>query len=109
MPLPDAEGFQSKILHRGCYIGTQNQAYVLLREDHSFEVHATGVFFYSRWYTGYWHRQADTIVLNYDQKEPHRLLTNKVVIQNNYLKPVIALKDTSGYKLPMFYLGYCKD
>lgn len=43
----DSENLESKVLIRACYEGTQNQAYILFREDKTFELNWTGVFGYN--------------------------------------------------------------
>ncbi|MGF7040073.1 hypothetical protein [Mucilaginibacter lappiensis] len=107
LPIPDTEQFESKVLIRGCYEGTQNQSYILYRQDHSFEIHSTGVFFYSKWYTGRWEKTGDTIVMAYN-KDKNPKLGTKVVLQDGYFKPVENLSDTNKQQLSMYYIGYCK-
>ncbi|MES2274511.1 MAG: hypothetical protein V4592_00695 [Bacteroidota bacterium] len=92
---------------RGCYEGTQNQAYILFRQDHSFELNWTGVFFYDKWYTGHWKKNKDTIILQYNN-DTVKALGNKLIISNGYFTPVGKHADTVNYPIPMFYLGYCK-
>lgn len=86
IPLPTPEQLESKIVLRGCYEGTQNQSYVLFKQDHSFEVHATGVFFYTEWFTGSWKGNKDTILLTYDHNKSNSMLGNKVLIDGGYFK-----------------------
>ena len=108
IPLPTPEQLESKVVLRGCYEGTQNQAYVLFKQDHSFEVHATGVFFYTEWFTGSWKGNKDTISLTYDDNKLNSMLGNKVLIDGGYFKPVSGSVDTGKHHIPMFYMGYCK-
>ena len=103
----DLEKLESKVVLRGCYEGTQNQAYILFRQNNTFELNWTGVFFYDEWFTGRWRKNGDTIVLQYNNKMVKQL-GDKVIIQNGYFKPVGKYVDTIKYHNPMFYLGYCK-
>jgi len=103
----DFEKLQSKVVLRGCYEGTQNQAYILFREDHTFELNWTGVFFYDEWFTGKWNKKGDTIIMKYDNKIVHQF-GNQVIIRNGYFKPVSNLSDTVKFPGAMFYVGYCK-
>ena len=48
----DSEKLGSKVLLRACFEGTQNQAYILFRENQTFEINWTGVFFSNTWYYG---------------------------------------------------------
>lgn len=81
---------ESKVVMRACYEGTQNQAYILFRNDKTFEVNWTGAFFYDEWFTGHWERKGDTISLKYNNK-PVEKLGNAVVIKKQ-------LSCTYGYK-----------
>jgi hypothetical protein len=103
----DLEKLKSKVVLRGCYEGTQNQAYILFRENHTFELNWTGVFFYDEWFTGKWNKKGDTIIMKYDNKIVSQL-GDKVIIRNGYFKPVGNLSDTVKLPRPMFYVGYCK-
>lgn len=104
----DLEKLESKVVLRGCYEGTQNQAYILFRQDNTFELNWTGVFFYDEWFTGHWKRNGDTILLHYNNDKMVKQLGNKVVIQNGYFKPVGNSVDSTKYRYTMFYVGYCK-
>jgi hypothetical protein len=103
----DFEKIRSNVVLRGCYEGTQNQAYILFREDHTFELNWTGVFFYDEWFTGKWNKKGDTIIMKYDNKIVPQL-GDKVIIRNGYFRPVGNLSDTVKFPIPMFYVGYCK-
>ncbi len=103
----DLGRYESKVVLRGCYEGTQNQAYVLFRENNTFELNWTGVFFYSKWYTGTWKRNGDIIYLNYNNNKMVESFGKKVAIVNGYFKPQPAPVD-SIMQTPIFYVGYCK-
>jgi hypothetical protein len=99
---------ESKVIMRGCYAGTQNQAFLLFRQDSTFELNWTGVFFYNKWYTGRWKKNRDTIIMQYD-KDTVKALGDKIVIRNGYFKPVGKHADTINFHTPMFYVGNCKN
>ncbi|MBF4518643.1 hypothetical protein IRZ71_19995 [Flavobacterium sp. ANB] len=64
----DSENLESKVELRACYEGTQNQAYILFREDKTFELNWTGVFGYNEWWTGKWQKKGNLLLLKYDDK-----------------------------------------
>ncbi|NHA06198.1 hypothetical protein G7092_20485 [Mucilaginibacter sp. HC2] len=103
----DLKKLESRIVLRGCYEGTQNQAYIVFREDHTFELNWTGVFFYDKWYTGRWNKKNDTIDMKYDGEIVPQL-GDKVIINQGFFKPVGKQADTVRYPRPMFYVGFCK-
>ena len=103
----DSENLESEVLLRACYEGTQNHAYIKLRQDKSFELNWTGVFGYDEWFIGSYTRKGDTFYLRYKTKKPYRfgdtILNNgESLISMNRLK-----RDSTQYFVP-FYLGYCK-
>lgn len=103
----DSEILESKVMLRACYEGTQNQAYIKLRQDKSFELNWTGVFGYDEWFVGTYTQKGDTFYLHYKTEKPYRfgdtILNNgESLITMNKFK-----KDSSQYFVP-FYLGYCK-
>jgi hypothetical protein len=100
-----SERLESGVVLRGCYEGTQNQAYVLFRQDSTFELHATGVFFSDDWYLGTWSRRGDTMLLDYDGASSS--LGNAIVIDGGYFRMVDKQAGSSDQR-PQFYLGYCK-
>lgn len=103
----DSESLESKVEMRACYEGTQNQAYILFRQDKTFELNWTGVFGYDEWWTGQWNRKGDTLILKCD-KGKVKQLGDTILIANGYLNPIRHSVDTTKYYRPMFYLGYCK-
>jgi hypothetical protein len=106
-PIGAWEDYQSAIKFRACYEGTQNQAYILFREDNSFELNWTGAFFANEWYMGTWQRKNDILILRY-QTKPAKALGSKLFIKNNYLIPLDKLIEPRFKQHPMFYLGYCR-
>jgi hypothetical protein len=103
----DSEKLESSVVIRACYEGTQNQAYIKMRKDKSFEINWTGVFFYDEWHFGTYSQKGDTIFLKYKTDKPYgfgdTILNNgSSLITINKFK-----KDSSQFFLP-FYLGYCK-
>lgn len=103
----DSEMLESEVDIRACYEGTQNQAYIKFRRDKTFELNWTGAFGYNEWWTGYWNKIGDILVLKYDG-EMIKQLGDTVLIDNGYLKPIGNSVDTIKFKRPMFYLGYCR-
>ncbi len=104
----DSENLESEVEFRACYEGTQSQSYIKFREDKTFELNATGVFFSDDWCLGHWLKNGDTIFFKFDKKKP-RILSDTVIISKEYLVPIAHFKKDSlinynGY----FYLGYCK-
>jgi hypothetical protein len=105
----DSEDLESKIEFRACYEGTQNQSYIKFREDKSFEIHSTGVFFANSWYTGHWNKSGDTLFMEFDEKNPG-FIGDTLVIRNEYLielKKLTLTDSTKDYR-KNYYLGYCK-
>lgn len=105
----DSENLESKVEIRACYEGTQNQSYIKFREDKTFEINSTGVFFANFWYTGQWTKSGDTLYMSFDNEKP-RLLSDTLIIHNDYLIPIdkVALADSSKDYRRHYYLGYCK-
>lgn len=103
----DSEKLESKVLLRACFEGTQNQAYIKLRKDKSFELNWTGVFGYSEWFIGTYTQKADTFYLHYETEKPFRF-GDTVLNNGESLMTINKLKkDSTQYFVP-FYLGYCK-
>lgn len=98
---------KGKIVIRACYEGTQNQSTLVFRDDKTFELHSTGVFFSNSWFTGIYEQNKDTLFLNYLTEKPERL-GDTLLIKDDYLYTIHNNQvDTARYFLP-FYLGYCK-
>ena len=103
----NSEGFESKIIFRACFEGTQNQATLKFREDKTFEINWTGVFFYDSWYTGTYKQNADTFYLQYSSEKPYRF-GDSILNNGQSLITLNKIKiDSSQYFVP-FYLGDCK-
>lgn len=103
----DSDSLESKVLLRACFEGTQNQAYIKLRQDKSFELNWTGVFGYDEWFIGTYTQKADTFYLNYETKKPYRF-GDTIVNDGESLITINKFKvDSNQYFVP-FYLGYCK-
>jgi len=103
----DSEKLGSKVLLNACFEGTQNQAYIKLREDKSFELNWTGVFLYNEWFTGTYIQKTDTFYLHYETEKPFRF--GDTIVNNG--ESLITInkfrKDSMQYFVP-FYLGDCK-
>ena len=104
-----SETLESNVEFRACYEGTQNQSYIKFRADKSFEINSTGVFFADFWYLGHWTKAGDTIFMKFDKDKP-RLLSDTIIIHNEYLIPVaeVHLADSLKQYTRYYYLGYCK-
>ena len=100
-----SESFESKVVIRACYEGTQNQATLKFRSDKSFELHWTGVFFSNMWYLGTWKQHGNILYLKYDTEKSQRL-GDTLMIKDGYLHKIDRLSDENN--IPMFYLGYCR-
>lgn len=103
----DSEKLESNVVLRACFEGTQNQAYIKLRQDKSFEINWTGVFFYDEWFLGTYSQNADTIYLNYETARPFRF-GDTIVNNGNSLITINKFKKDSSQYFVSFYLGYCK-
>jgi hypothetical protein len=105
----NSENLESKVEIRACYEGTQNQSYIKFREDKTFEINSTGVFFANDWYTGQWTKSSDTIFMTFDNGNPG-FISDTLVIHNDYLIPTdkIELVDSIKDYRRFYYLGYCK-
>lgn len=105
----DSENLESKVVFRACYEGTQNQATLKFREDKTFELHSTGVFFSNNWFYGTYEQKSDSIFLHYSTEKPKRF-GDSIVIKNDLLITINQQKpDTSQYfSFLTFYLGYCR-
>lgn len=103
----DSESWESDVEFRACYEGTQNQATIKFRKDKSFELHSTGVFFASTWYTGQWNKNGDIVYLKYDNEKPKRL-GDVLLIKNGYLHNIGKSTKVLKGNMPLFYIGYCR-
>jgi len=102
-----SEKLESKVIIRACFEGTQNQATLKFREDQTFELHWTGVFFYSEWFYGTYKQRTDSLFLHYSTAKP-RCFGDSIIIKDDLLITINQYKlDSSQYFAP-FYLGYCK-
>jgi hypothetical protein len=103
----DSDKLESPVVIRACFEGTQNQAYIKMRKDKSFEINWTGVFFYDEWFFGTYSQKSDTIFLKYKTDKPYRF-GDTILNNGSSLIPLNKFKkDSSQYFVP-FYLGYCK-
>jgi len=100
----DSENLESKVLLRACFEGTQNQAYIKLRQDKSFELNWTGVFGYDEWFFGAYTQKADTFYLHYETKKPFRF--GDTIVNNG--ESLITInkfrKDSTQYFVPFLPL-----
>jgi hypothetical protein len=103
----NSEIFEGKVVLRGCFEGTQNQAVIRFRDDKTFDINWTGVFFYDEWFTGSYTQKSDTFYLKYNTAEPVRF-GDTIVNTGEEIKSINKmLKKGSPYYVP-FYIGYCK-
>lgn len=107
LPFGSSERLESDVKFRACYEGTQNQAYIKLRNDKTFELHWTGVFFYNDWTTGKWEREGNKLTLNYDGKVT-AVLGRNLLIDSGYLVPQDKEVIAKEKGIKRFYIGYCK-
>jgi hypothetical protein len=103
----DSDKLESPVLIRACFEGTQNQAYIKMRKDKSFEINWTGVFFYDEWFLGTYSQKGDTIFLNYKTDRPYRF-GDTILNNGSSLIPLNKFKKDSSQYFVAFYLGYCK-
>jgi hypothetical protein len=103
----DSENFENKVILRGCYDGTQCRSTIKFRDDHTFEIHSTGIFFSSFWYLGKWKKIDDTFFLNFTTKRM-KLLSDTLIIRNDSLVNISNYYDTPSRHFSGFCLGYCQ-
>ena len=101
-----SEQLESPVVMRACFEGTQNQATLKFRENRTFELHWTGIFFANTWYSGNYIQKGDTLVLNYGNEKPIRF-GHLIIIKDGELQTVKTATD-SLQNVVHFYLGYCK-
>jgi len=99
---------KSEVVLRACYEGTQNQATLKFRENQTFELHWTGVFFSSNWHYGTYKQNADTIFLYYSTRKPSGGIGDTIIIKDDLLVTINKHKVDSSRNFVPFYLGYCK-
>jgi hypothetical protein len=104
----DSENLESPVAFQACYEGTQNQAYILFRQDKTFELNWTGVFGYDKWYTGHWRKKGTQLHLYYNTVIPKQLGT-QLLLKKGYLVPIDSLFEQKKYPRVLFYLGNCKN
>ena len=103
----DSEALESKVVLRACFEGTLNSAYILFREDNSFELNWIGVLFYDDWFYGTYKQKDDTLLLKYKTEKPYRF-GDTLINNGQSLITINKFKvDSNQYFVP-FYLGYCK-
>jgi hypothetical protein len=95
--------YESPIVFRACYEGTQNTSTLILKENMEFEIHSTGVFFSDNYYFGTYRKTGDTILL-YFKKEKPRLIGDTMIIKDNYLYKIEKDTIVSTH----YYVGNCK-
>lgn len=102
-----SESFESDIVLRGCFEGTQNQAFIKFRKDQTFELNWTGVFGYNDWFYGKYSQHGDTLFLDYETEEPPRF-GDTILNNGNGLVPINKDLPKDKTYLVGFYLGYCQ-
>jgi len=103
----DSENLESEVVLRACFEGTQNQAYILFRDDNTFEIHWTGAFFANSWFYGNYTQSADSIYLDYKTEKPYRF-GDSIINTGQNLITINKVKIDSNQYFVQFYLGYCK-
>lgn len=97
-----------KVIFRACYEGTQNQATFKLRYGNKFEIHATGIFFYDKYFTGRYTQRGDTLDLYYDG-DVHGAVGERVFMNNQISVIEVIERNTDTTRRPLrFYYGYCQ-
>ena len=103
----DSESLESRVILKACFEGTQNQAYLKLRQDRTFELNWTGAFGFNEWFRGTYTQKADTFYMHYETKMPFRFGDTIINNGENLITINKFRKDSSQYFVP-FYLGNCK-
>ena len=105
----DSEVWQAKVEMTAFHEGTQNQSYINFRDDHTFEIHSTGILFSSYWNWGKWVKNSDTLYLKFDSPK-NRFLSDTIIIHKDYLIPIREIKIADSLKNynRYYYLGNCK-
>ncbi|MEZ5017902.1 MAG: hypothetical protein R2800_12665 [Flavipsychrobacter sp.] len=108
--IPSSELFESKVVLKGCFEGTMNQANLKFRADSTFELHWTGAFLGNAWYYGKWHGNNDTITIVNDGIAITPL--NDTLILVDTLRNQFFIPYADNYKTIFdnrwFYKGDCK-
>jgi hypothetical protein len=102
-----SESWESDVVLKGCFEGTQNQATLKFRADKTFEIHWTSAFFGNSWYRGTYDRNADTLLLKYTTEQPERF-GNKILFDNQSFKSLNYQNFASTRYVVSFYNGDCK-
>lgn len=101
---------KGKSVLSSCYEGTQNQATLTLRENHSFDIFWTGVTipiqFFFELYEGNYTENGDTIFLNYSTQQPVGI-GNKLLKTNEELIAIGKYIDSTDYRI-RFFIGPCR-
>ncbi len=91
---------------RACFEGTQNQATLKFYPDSTFVLHWTGVFWYSKYFSGTYKVVSDTFFLSYKTEKPFRF-GSKILNREQHLITLDTPEKKDQYFVP-FYLGYCQ-
>ena len=102
-----SERFESQVVLRGCFEGTQNQASIKFRSNQSFEIHWTGAFGYNDWFYGEYEKFGDTLILHYQTEEPLRF-GDTILVNDHGFSPINKVDKPDKTYMVGFYLGYCQ-
>ena len=97
---------EENVVLRACFEGTQNEATLKFYKDGNFVLHWTGVFFYSKYFSGTYENVSDTFLLDYKTEKPFRF-GRKILNKDGLFRTLDSPTELGQYN-PTFYLGYCK-
>lgn len=93
---PELKQLSKPVYNKASHEGTQNQAILTLRTDHTFDLNWSAAFGFDRWWQGTWIQQGDTIRLKYKGEVNERLGAN-LLIDHRRLTPL----DSVNWKLSL--------
>ena len=99
------DNYLSKIVYRGCYEGTMDDATIVFRKSGEFEYRDVGFFAMTVFKKGVWTKNGDTIQISSKHKLPV-FLGNKLLITES--KFINISDNVTKKNQSNFYRGYCK-
>ena len=97
--------YLSKVVYRGCYEGTMNDATIVFRKSGEFEYRDVGFFATTVFIKGKWTKKGDTIQISSKHIIP-LFLGNKLLVTETKFINISA--DATEENQSNFYRGYCK-
>ncbi|WP_295791649.1 hypothetical protein [Mucilaginibacter sp.] len=96
--LPNSESLKSEVVIAAYYKGTQNQADLRFRKNHTFDLHWSATFGYNEWFTGTYTQRRDTLFLTYADTTNKRI--GKVILKKDGELVTLDKRTDSSYFAP---------